>query len=109
MKRTSIQLLAFTVVTAITGFAAATTVHAETALVIQIGNQAPPQPQQDHQWASPYHSAAWIPGHNEWQSGQYVWVGGYYAYPPRPHSHWVAPSYPHNQSGYSYHPGHWSN
>ena len=37
------------------------------------------------------------------------WVGGYYAYPPHRHSHWVAPRYPHNQEGYSYSPGHWSN
>lgn len=77
---------------------------------IHIGSQGPPQDREDYQqWQSPYQTAVWIPGHNEWRDGQYVWVGGYYGYPPHRHSHWVAPRYPHNQDGYSYHPGHWSN
>jgi len=110
MKRTSIQLLALAAVTAITGFVT-TPVNAQAAVVFHIGNQAPPPPQQDYQqWQRPYRTAVWIPGHNEWQDGHYTWVGGYYTYPPRRHSHWVGPQYPHNsQNGYSYHPGHWSN
>lgn len=95
-------------VTMIAGLVTTTPVKAQ-AVVVQIGNQAPPPPQQDQRWASPYHSAVWVPGHNEWQDGHYSWVGGYYAYPPHKHSHWIAPQYPHNQAGYSYHPGHWSN
>jgi hypothetical protein len=109
MKNLSVQVLAMAAVTAIAGFITTTPAGAQ-AVVLQIGDQAPPPPQQDyHPWAKPYHSAVWIPGHNEWRDGQYVWVGGYYGYPPHKHSHWVAPSYPHNQSGYSYNPGHWSN
>jgi hypothetical protein len=109
MKNISIKTLAFVVATGIAGLAGVMPASAQT-VVLQIGNQAPPPPRQDYnQWQSPSHSAVWIPGHNEWQNNQYIWVGGYYAYPPHPHSHWVAPRYPHNQSGYSYHPGHWSN
>jgi hypothetical protein len=109
MKKLSIQVAVMAVVTAITIFGTNMPLHAQ-AVVFQIGNQGPPPPRQDYQqWQSPSRSAVWIPGHNEWQNGQYVWVGGYYTYPPHKHSHWVAPRYPHNGSGYSYQPGHWSN
>jgi len=102
------QVAVMAVITAFTVFGANIPANAQ-AVVIQIGNQAPPAPHPEHRWASPSHSAVWIPGHNEWQNGQYAWVGGYYAYPPHKNSHWVAPSYPHNHDGYSYRPGHWSN
>jgi len=95
--------------TAIAGFATTLPASAQS-FVVHIGNQPPPPPRQDYQqWERPYRTAVWIPGHNEWQNGQYVWVGGYYGYPPHRHSHWVAPRYPHNDEGYSYRPGHWSN
>ena len=110
MKRLSIRTLLLAFTTVVLALAGATLVSADSSMVIQIGAQGPPPLQQDYQqWQKPYHSAVWIPGHNEWQNGQYVWVGGYYGYPPHRHSKWIAPSYPHNQSGYSYRPGHWSN
>jgi hypothetical protein len=110
MKNISIRTLAFTAATAaFLGMAGSSTVSADPSLIIHVGSQGPPPPQQDYQqWQSPDRTAVWIPGHNEWQNSQYVWVGGYYGYPPHRHSHWVSPSYPHNQDGYSYHPGHWS-
>jgi hypothetical protein len=108
MKNLSIHLAIMVVVTAIAGVVGTSPVNAQTALVFQVGTQAPPPSQPEHRWASPSHSAVWIPGHNELRDGRYSWVSGYYDYPPRPHSHWVAPQYPHTQTGYSYHPGHWS-
>ena len=111
MKNISIRTLALTAVTvALLGLAGSSTVLADPSFTIHIGSQAPPQGRDDYQqWQSPDHTAVWIPGHNEWRDNQYVWVGGYYGYPPRRHSHWIAPRYPHNQDGYSYNPGHWSN
>jgi hypothetical protein len=111
MKSLSIHTLALTAATiALLWFAGIGSVSADPSFSIHIGSQGPPPPQQDYQqWQRPYHSAVWIPGHNEWRDNQYAWVGGYYGYPPHRHSHWVAPRYPHNQDGYSYNPGHWSN
>ena len=110
MKIISIRNVALTAAAAaILGLAGTGVVSADPSFSVHIGAQAPPQPRDDPQWASPDHSAVWIPGHNEWRDGQYVWVGGYYGYPPHRQDHWVAARYPHNQDGYSYQPGHWSN
>jgi len=111
MKNLPIRTLALTVATiALLGLTGSGSVSADPSFSIHIGSQGPPRDREDYQpWQSPYHTAVWIPGHNEWRDGQYVWVGGYYGYPPHRHSHWVAPRYPHNEDGYSYHPGHWSN
>jgi len=109
MNPISIRTLALTAVTALAGLAGTTPVAADPSVIIQIGAQAPPPAREDHRWARPYHTAVWIPGHNEWNGAGYVWVGGYYGYPPHRNSHWVAPTYPHTDSGYSYRPGHWSN
>jgi hypothetical protein len=110
MKSISIHTLALTAATVVLlGLAGSSTASADSLFTIHIGTQGPPPDRQDyHQWQSPDHTAVWIPGHNEWRDGQYVWVGGYYGYPPHRHNHWVAPSYPHNQDGYSYRPGHWA-
>jgi hypothetical protein len=94
MKNISIRTLALTAATiALLGLAGSGPVSADPSLIIQVGSQGPPPPQQDYQqWQRPYQSAVWIPGHNEWRDGQYVWIGGYYGYPPHQHSHWVQPT-----------------
>jgi hypothetical protein len=110
MKNMSIRTLALTAATvALLGLAGNSSVLADSSFTIHIGTQAPPPPQEDHQWASPYHTAVWIPGYNEWSNGGYIWVAGYYGYPPHAGSHWVSARYSHQQDGYSYRPGHWSN
>jgi len=109
MKNISIRTLAFATITAIAGLGTTTPVTADPSFSIHIGNQAPPRDREDRRWERPYSTAVWIPGHNEWQDGRYVWIGGYYGYPPSPRSHWVGPRYPHNRNGYYYRPGHWSN
>ena len=69
---------------------------------IQVGGPPPPVVV-EHRWARPYRGAVWIPGHNEWINGRWVWIGGYYAYPPRRDAVWIGPRYRH---GY-YYPGYW--
>jgi hypothetical protein len=98
---------------ALLGLAGASPVSADQVTLaaggtVHVGPQAPPPPQEDHQWASPYRTAVWIAGHNEWKDGGYVWVGGYYSYPPQENNHWVAPVYSHTEQGYLYESGHWS-
>jgi hypothetical protein len=71
---------------------------------IQVGGPPPPPHRDYHRWAPPSRGAVWIDGHNEWRGGQWIWVGGYYDYPPYPGAYWVPGRYRH---GY-WRPGHWS-
>jgi hypothetical protein len=57
----------------------------------------------DRQWARPYRTAVWIAPHYEVVNGRWVWVRGYYTYPPRPGMRWIPGRYRH---GY-WRPGHW--
>jgi hypothetical protein len=109
MKPPTTRTLALAAATvALLGLAGSSPVSADPSFTIHIGSQGPPPDRQDYQqWQRPDRSAVWIPGHHEWRDNQYVWIGGYYDYPPRRHSHWVAPRYPHHGDD-SYRPGHWS-
>ncbi len=91
------------------GLACSSRVSADPSLTIRIGPEGPPPSHEDRRWESPHRTAVWIPGHNEWNDGRYVWVGGYYTYPPRENNHWIQPVYSHQQDGYYYRPGYWSN
>jgi len=82
---------------------------ADPSLSIRIGPQGPPPEREDARWESPHRTAVWIAGHHEWKEGRYVWIGGYYSYPPTGRHRWVQGSYPHQEDGYYYRPGHWSN
>jgi hypothetical protein len=57
----------------------------------------------DRAWGRPYRGAVWIQPHYEVVGGSWVWVRGYYTYPPRRGGYWVPGRYRH---GY-YYPGHW--
>ncbi len=81
-----------------------TPASAQVAVSIRVGTPPPPPPAVVYQrWPAPYHGAVWIPGHHEWVNGRWVYVGGYYGYPPRRGAVWIAPRYHH---GY-YYPGYW--
>lgn len=82
---------------------------ADASLYISVGNQPPPPNRYEKRWAQPYETAIWIPGHNEWRGGRYVWVPGYYSYPPKGKKKWVDPRYRHAPDGYFYRPGYWGN
>jgi len=70
---------------------------------IQVGTPPPPIVV-EHPWARPYRGAVWVPGHHEWIRGRWVWIAGYYTYPPRRGGHWIPARY---RGGY-YYPGHWA-
>ncbi len=77
---------------------------ASAAVYVSVGTPPPPPPAVVYRpWAPPYAGAVWIGGHNEWINGRWVWVGGYYSYPPRPHAVWVQPRYHHGR----YYNGYW--
>lgn len=78
---------------------------AAVAIGVQIGTPPPaPPPNILPPWARPYRTAVWIAPHYEAINGRWVWVQGYYAYPPRPGMVWVPGRYRH---GY-WRPGHWA-
>jgi len=87
-------------------------------VLLSIANQASaavfsihvgPPPREHHRdyerWESPGPGAVWIAGHNEWDDGRWVWVGGYWTYPPRHGGHWV-PGHYSERTG-QWRPGHW--
>ena len=79
--------------------------RASAAVVnVQIGAPPPVPVVVEHPWARPYRGAVWIAPHYEAINGAWVWVHGYYAYPPRPGARWVPGHYRH---GY-WRPGHWA-
>jgi hypothetical protein len=85
-------------------FAGASHASAAVYVGVRVGGPPPPPPVRvDGAWASPYRGAVWIPAHNEWINGRWVWVRGYYTYPPRRGGYWVPAYYRH---GY-YYPGRW--
>jgi uncharacterized membrane protein len=50
----------------------------------------------------------WVPGYWNWNGTEYVWAGGRWDLPPRPHAHWVPGHYRHHRRhGYYWIPGHW--
>lgn len=105
MKRVSLLklgVLALLAGTALMVFPA----QASAAVVsVQIGGPPPPPPSRvPPPWARPYRSAVWIAPHYEVVNGRWVWINGYYAYPPRPGGYWVTGRYKH---GY-WRPGYWA-
>lgn len=102
MKITRLRLAALAFIAIVMSFVSSG--KASAAYVgIQVGTPPPPVVV-EHAWARPYRGAVWIPGHHEWVNGAWVWIGGYYAYPPRRGGYWVPARYRH---GY-YYPGHWA-
>jgi hypothetical protein len=72
---------------------------------VQIGTPPPSAPVVvEHPWGRPYRTAVWISPHYEVVNGAWVWVHGYYGYPPRRGMVWVGGRYRH---GY-WRAGHWA-
>jgi hypothetical protein len=103
MKSIRLQLLALALTVFATMFITPTQASAGVNVGIQVGGPPPPVVV-ERRWSPPYRGAVWIPGHQEWNGGRWVWVGGYYSYPPRRGGYWVPGRYHH---GY-YYPGHWA-
>src|SRR5271154_28483 len=95
MKIVSLQVGAVALMAAFALFLAPTKASAAVAVNIQVGNPPPPPGYVDRPWGRPYRGAVWIAPHNEWINGRWVWVRGYYAYPPRSGAYWVPGRYRH--------------
>jgi hypothetical protein len=102
MKITSLRMAVLAFFAVVLSFIGSTPASAQS-VSIRIGTPPPPIIV-ERPWARPYRSAVWIPGHHEWTGGSWVWIGGYYSYPPRRGGHWVPARYHH---GY-YYPGRWA-
>ena len=70
--------------------------------------QAPPAMRVERRPAAPSAAHIWIDGSWNWDSRQYVWVGGRYEVPPQPDVVWIAPRYESVGATTHYTPGQWS-
>jgi hypothetical protein len=102
MKITRLPVLALALVAAVTTFAGTGQSSAQVVSV-RVGPPGPPRGYHEQRWGRPGPGAIWFAGHNEWRGGAWVWVGGYWGYPPRPGVVWVPGHWRH---GY-WRPGHW--
>jgi hypothetical protein len=105
MKIKSLRTPALLAIVVLALFSSAGTAPA-IDLGIQVGGGPPPPPPPgiERPWAPPYRGAVWIRPHREWRGGGWVWVHGYYDYPPYPGARWIEGHY---RNGY-WRPGHWS-
>jgi len=105
MKITPLRLAAVGILAAAMTFVGSNQASAAVYVGVNVGVPPPPPPVRvDSPWARPYPGAVWIAPHNEWINGRWVWVRGYYGYPPRRGAYWVAPRYRHGR----YYPGRWA-
>jgi len=69
-------------------------------------SQAPPAPQTETVVVAPTPGYVWIPGAWEWR-GNWVWVGGYWAFPPYPRAIWIDGYWSRGPYGWHRVPGRW--
>jgi len=67
----------------------------------------PPAPVVEHYGPPPHPGWAWQPGYHYWDGHRYVWRGGVWAEPPRPHAVWVPHHWVHRHGGWVLVEGHW--
>jgi hypothetical protein len=102
MKTRSLRHLILAAVALVALVAFAPPAAAAVDIGVAVGGP-PPAPYHEHRWARPYPGAVWIPGYHEWRDGRWVWIGGYWGYPPYPGAIWVGPVYRHG----FWHHGYW--
>jgi hypothetical protein len=69
---------------------------------------APPPPIRAEAFgAAPGPGFVWVTGYWGWRGGNYAWVPGSWARPPRAHAAWVAPYWEHRGGRYRFHEGRW--
>ncbi|MES2307904.1 MAG: hypothetical protein V4507_03500 [Verrucomicrobiota bacterium] len=82
--------------------------EADASFRIQIGGAPPPPPVViERPWVSPSSEAVWVEPHYEWEGNQWVWIRGYYMYPPRTGAVWIGPRYFHDHDHHYYERGRW--
>jgi hypothetical protein len=85
-------------------FAGALVFSAMAEVVVRI---APPRMVVERRGPPPSRNHVWISGYHNWDGEHYVWVGGRWEQPPRPHSRWVAHHWEHRNGGYVLVEGRW--
>jgi hypothetical protein len=78
--------------------------NAQVGVTVRVG---PPPPVHEHYGPAPHPGWVWQPGYHRWDGNRYVWQGGVWAEPPRPHAHWVAGHWAHRHGGWVFVEGHW--
>ncbi len=68
--------------------------------------QPPPPPPVETIVVAPGPGYVWVAGEWEWHN-RWVWIGGHWVYPPRPHAVWVGGTWSRGPRGYHRTPGHW--
>ena len=81
-----------------------TAAEARSHVYVQIG---PPAPVVEVRPAPPHVGYVWVPGYYGWNHGDYRWLPGHWANPPRRHAVWIEPRWVHEQHGWYMTPGHW--
>ena len=73
------------------------------------GAEAPaiPAAQAEQRPSAPSPAHVWIAGHHTRENGNWVWVGGHYAMPPRTDVVWVSGHWVDHLHGYAWIPGAW--
>ena len=73
----------------------------------QLVRVPPPAPVYERRSPPPDGRYVWIPGYHRWDGRAYVWTGGKYVLPPRPHAVWIAGRWDPRPGGWIWVPGHW--
>jgi hypothetical protein len=68
---------------------------------------APPRIVVEHRGTPPHRGDVWVSGYHRWEGNAYVWTGGRWEQPPRPHARWVAHRWVHHKDGYVLVEGRW--
>jgi uncharacterized protein YcfJ len=68
--------------------------------------QAPPPPPSETIVAAPGPGYVWVPGEWQWH-GRWVWVGGFWAFPPHSSAVWIDGYWTRGPYGWHRVPGHW--
>ena len=87
-------------------FALALTAGSANAVEIYV-RFGPPRPPREVMMVRPGPGYVWVPGNYRWNGHRHKWRKGYWAMPPRHHSHWVPGYWTPRRSGYIWIEGYW--
>jgi hypothetical protein len=72
-----------------------------------VSTYGPPAPRYGAVGYAPGPGYVWTEGYWNLSGGQWIWVGGRWLHPPRPHAVWVTPEWRREGRGYRYYRGYW--
>ena len=77
---------------------------AMSQVVVRVG---PPRPIVEERIVAPGPGYVWTPGYHRWDGNRYVWTGGAWVQPPRPHAVWVPHRWVRRNGGWVLVEGRW--